>query len=51
MDSFNIYKNTQMKKAKYVNKHFLEILNTQLKFELFYMVPSLFQPLAYYRMY
>ena len=25
---------TQLKKAKYVNKHFLEILNTQLKFEV-----------------
>ena len=29
---FNMYENIQwMKKAKYVNKHFFEILNTQLK--------------------
>ena len=34
MESFNIYENTQLKKAKYANKHFLEILNTQLKFEI-----------------
>ena len=34
MESFNIYQNTQLKKAKYANKHFLEILNTQLKFEM-----------------
>ena len=34
MKSFNIYKNTQLKKAKYANKHFLEILNTQFKFEI-----------------
>ena len=34
MESFNIYKNTQLKKAKYANKHFLEILNNQLKFEI-----------------
>ena len=33
MESFNIDENTQLKKAKYTNKHFLEILNTQLKFE------------------
>ena len=30
MESFKIYENTQLKKAKYTNKHFLEILNTQL---------------------
>ena len=34
MESFNIYKNTQLKKTKYANKHFSEILNTQLKFEI-----------------
>ena len=34
MESFNIYKNTQLKKAKYANKHFLEIFNTQLKFKV-----------------
>ena len=34
MESFNIYENNQLKKAKYANKHFLEILNTQLKFEI-----------------
>ena len=34
MESFNIYEITQLKKAKYTNKHFLEILNTQLKFEI-----------------
>ena len=34
LESFNIYKNTQLKKAKYANKHLLEILNTQLKFEI-----------------
>ena len=34
MESFNIYEITQLKKAKYANKHFLEILNTQLKFEI-----------------
>ena len=34
MESFNIYENTQLKKAKYTNKHFLEILNTQFKFEI-----------------
>ena len=34
MESFNIYQNTQLKNAKYANKHFLEILNTQLKFEI-----------------
>ena len=28
-ESFNIYENTQFKKAKYANKHFLEIMNTQ----------------------
>ena len=33
MESFNIYKNTQLKKAQYANKHFLDILNTNLKFE------------------
>ena len=26
MESFNIYENTQLKRAKYANKHFLEIL-------------------------
>ena len=31
MESFNIYENTQLKKA---NKHLLEILNTQFKFEI-----------------
>ena len=31
MESFNIYENTQLKKPKYANKHFLEILNSQLK--------------------
>ena len=31
MDS---YENTHLKKAKYANKHFLEVLNTQLKFEI-----------------
>ena len=30
----NIYENTQLKIAKYGNKHFLEILNAQLKFEI-----------------
>ena len=34
MDSFNIYENTQLKKAKYAHKHFLKILNTLLKFEI-----------------
>ena len=34
MKSFNIYENTQLKKTKFANKHFLEILNTQLKFEI-----------------
>ena len=34
MESFNIYENTQLKKAKYANKHFLEILITWLKFEI-----------------
>ena len=34
MESFNIYENTQMKEAKYANKHFLEIFNTQLKFKI-----------------
>ena len=34
MESFKIYENTQLKKAKYANKHFVEILNTQLKFEI-----------------
>ena len=34
IESFNIYDNTQLKKAKYANKHFLEILNTQWKFEI-----------------
>ena len=34
MESFSIYENTQLKKAKYANKHFVEILNTQLKFEI-----------------
>ena len=34
MESFNIYENTQLKKAKYANKYFLEILNTYLKFEM-----------------
>ena len=33
MKKSNIYENTQLKKAKNANKHFLEILNTQLKFE------------------
>ena len=32
--NFNIYDNIQLKKGKYANEHFLEILNTQLKFEL-----------------
>ena len=36
MESLNIYQNTQLKKAKYANKHFLEILNTHLKFEILY---------------
>ena len=30
MESFNIYENTQSIKAKYANKHFLEIWNTQM---------------------
>ena len=34
MESFNIYENTHLKKAKYANKHFLEIFNTQLIFEI-----------------
>ena len=34
MERSNIYENTQLKKAKYANKHFLEIFNTQLKFEI-----------------
>ena len=34
MESFNIYENTQLKKAKYAIKYFLKILNTQLKFEI-----------------
>ena len=34
MECFNTYENTQLKKAKYANKHFLEILNTLLKFEI-----------------
>ena len=34
MESFNINENTQLKKAKYANKHFLEILNTKIKFEI-----------------
>ena len=34
MESFKIYENTQLKKATYANTHFLEILNTQLKFEI-----------------
>ena len=34
MESFNIYENTHLKKAKYANKHFLEILSTQSKFEI-----------------
>ena len=34
MESFNSYENTQLKKAKYANEHFLEILDTQLKFEI-----------------
>ena len=34
MESFNIYKNTLLKKAKITIKHFLEILNTQLKFAI-----------------
>ena len=34
LESFDIYKNIQLKKAKYANKHFWKILNTQLKFEI-----------------
>ena len=34
MESFSSYENTKLKKAKNANKHFLEILNTQLKFEI-----------------
>ena len=32
--SFNIYKNTQLKKPKYPNKYLLEMLNTQLIFAI-----------------
>ena len=34
MENFNIYENTQLKKAKYTNKHLLEILSTPLKLEI-----------------
>ena len=34
MESFNIFENAQLKNAKQANRHFLENLNTQLKFEL-----------------
>ena len=30
-ESFNIYENAQMKKAKYANKHFLKIFEYQIK--------------------
>ena len=33
-ESFNIYENTQLKRAKCTNNYFFEMLNTQLKFEI-----------------